>query len=320
MRRKLISLALGLLALMNVANAETYPGRPIRMIVPGAPASASDLVARLLAEKLSKELGQPVVIDDKPGASGQIAWSAVANAPSDGYTIGMGLQTILVNKYLIKNIPFDADRDFTTLSIVGVAPGLMVTGKSLGGKSLAEIVAYAKSKEGRISYASAGTGSSGHFAAAMLAKATHTDMVHVPFKDGMQGVQAVIAGEVDFMFYSTHVLKPLIDAGKLHAVGLASDTRSQALPDVPTMKELGHPELDAKGWISILASSQVPAPIVNRLSDALYRITRSKEFSDKLQTIGMEAVDIPPSKVKGYVDQEDRKWKQLVQVTGIRID
>jgi tripartite-type tricarboxylate transporter receptor subunit TctC len=277
------------LLLPSVAGAQTWPSKPIHVIVSSGAGGTADILARMIGEKLVPALGQPVVIENRPGAGGHLGAGLVARAQPDGYTLLMsGSPTHSVGPHLFKRLNYDPMRDVPPVAMVAVAPNLLVTRSSFPAKSLAELVALAREKPGQLTYSSAGNGTSGHLAAELLKHMARIDMRHVPYKSGPEAVTGVLSGDVDFIFFTVPSVLPQVEAGKLRALAITSLARSQLVPDVPTVAEAGYPGFEALGWYALFAPRDMPQPIVAKLSGDIEKIVRLPEIRDKMVQLGAE--------------------------------
>ena len=251
------------------AAAQTYPTRPIKFIVPYPPGGGTDVVARILTEPLTAELGQTIVIDNRGGAAGNVGTDIAAKAPADGYTILFTLSSHTINPKLYDKLPFDVERDFVPISMAALIPQILVVHPSVPANNVQELIALAKANPGKLNYASVGTGSPGHIAGELFKLKTGVDIVHVPYKGGGPAVTDTIGGQVQMLFVSMPAAWQLVKAGKLKAIAVTSAKRSQTAPDVPTIAESGVPDFVVDSWYGALAPAKTPPAIVARLNAAL---------------------------------------------------
>jgi tripartite-type tricarboxylate transporter receptor subunit TctC len=321
MRLRSALLACLLLLLPSVAGAQSWPTKPIHVIVSSGAGGTADILARMIGEKLSASLGQPVVIENRPGAGGHLGAGLVARAPRDGYTLLMsGSPTHSVGPHLFKRLSYDPMRDVPPVAMVAVAPNLLVTRSSFPAKSLAELVALAREKSGQLTYSSAGNGTSGHLAAELLKHMARIDMRHVPYKSGPEAVTGVLSGDVEFIFFTVPSVLPQVEAGKLRALAITSLARSQLVPDVPTVAEAGYPGFEALGWYALFAPRDMPQPIVAKLSGEIEKIVRLPEIGDKMVQLGAEPRYMGPEELTSFVAVESPKWGQLIRESGASAD
>jgi tripartite-type tricarboxylate transporter receptor subunit TctC len=279
--RRTVALLFALLAFgAGVSNAQEYPTRPVRVIVPFSPGGAVDGPMRVVGQELSKRLGQQVVVENKPGAGATIGTEIVAHAAPDGYTLLLASQTNAISASLYKSLPFDPIEDFAPISLIGREPGVLVVHPSLPVKTLQEFVAYAKARPGKVDYASSGNGSGQHLFMAQLAAQTGMQLNHVPYRGSGQATTDVIAGVVPVSIPGTAGMVGHIKAGKLRALAVTGATRSPQLPDVPTVIESGVPGYEAYVWMGLLAPKGTPAPIVDRLNRELTQVLAGGEVKD----------------------------------------
>jgi len=296
------------------ACADDWPSRPIQIIVPFGAGGAADIVARLVGDKLATALGQPVVIEDRPGAGGNIGAAAVAHANPDGYTLLMsGSPTHSVGPYLYKNLNYDPMRDVPPVAMLAVAPNLLVVNSSLPVHSVADLVALARAKPHSVTYSSAGVGTSGYLAAELLKASADLDISHVPYKSGPEAVTGVLSGNVTFMFFTVPALLPQVEAGQLRALAIASAERSPLVPDVPTIAEAGYPGFDVIAWYALFAPRGTPAPIVSRLSSEVQKILERTDVRAEMGKLGAEPHYLSPQGLTDYVAMESPKWGPLLK-------
>jgi tripartite-type tricarboxylate transporter receptor subunit TctC len=321
MRIRNALLACLVLLLPSVAGAQNWPSKPIHIIVSSGAGGTADILARMIGEKLVPALGQPVIIENRPGAGGHLGAGLVARAQPDGYTLLMsGSPTHSVGPHLFKRLSYDPMRDVPPVAMVAVAPNLLVTRSSFPAKSLAELVALAREKPGQLTYSSAGNGTSGHLAAELLKHMARIDMRHVPYKSGPEAVTGVLSGDVDFIFFTVPSVLPQVEAGKLRALAITSLARSQLVPDVPTVAEAGYPGFEALGWYALFAPRDMPQPIVAKLSGEIEKIVRLPEIRDKMVQLGAEPRYMGPEGLTSFVAVESPKWGQLIRESGATAD
>jgi tripartite-type tricarboxylate transporter receptor subunit TctC len=296
------------------ASAEDWPSRPVEIIVSSGAGGAADIIARLVGDKLAAALGQPVVIEDRPGAGGNIGAATVARANPDGYMLLMsGSPTHSVGPYLYKDLSFEAMRDVPPVAMIAIAPNLLVVNASLPVHSVAELVALARAKPDSVTYSSAGVGTSGYLAAELLKASADLKISHVPYKSGPEAVAGVLSGNVSFMFFTLPALLPQVEAGKLRALAIASGQRSPLVPDVPTIAEAGYPGFDVIAWYALFAPRGTPAPVVARLSSEVQKIIERSDVRSELAKLGAEPHYLSPQGLTEYVAMESPKWGPLLK-------
>ena len=303
------------------AQAQDYPLRPIKLIVPFGAGTTTDIISRVIAEGLSKPLGQPVVVENRAGAGGVIGSDLVAKGPADGYTIVMGtVGTHAINATLFKKLPYDPLKDFAPLAFTGYTPTLLVVAANSPLKTVKDLAAQASQPGSKVSFASAGNGTSGHLAGELLKARVGGDMVHVPYKEGGLALTDVMGGQVQFMFYHPAAVLPHIKSGKLRALGASSAKRSTAAPDVPTLIEQGVPDFDLVAWFMMYAPAATPAPVLARLREATAHTLASPEVAAKLGAQGLELRNMKPDELASFGRSEITKWAELVKRSGAQVD
>ena len=320
-RRQALIFVLAVAAGPLAAIAQEFPARPLRLVVPAGAGTSTDIVARMMGEGLTRELGQPVVVENRTGASGNIAHEFVAKAAADGYTLILtNTGPLSINKALYKKLNFDPVKDFTPLTMIGYTPTLMLVRPGASWQTVGELVRYAKQNPDKVSYASAGNGTTGHLAGELVKAMSGTKMVHVPYKEGAQAITSVIGGQTDFMFYHPAVAMPQIQAGKLRALGLSSKAPSAVAPGVLPLADQGFSGFDLTGWWAVAAPAHVPASVTARLVQAGDKIVNSAEFHAKLSSMGIEPLVMSQPEFAQYVVSELNKWSQVVRLSGAQVD
>ena len=305
----------------SIANAQEWPQRPVKIVAPFAAASTPDTFARVLADNLRKRLGQPVVVENKPGAGGMVGTDAVAKAAPDGYTIGVSIVGPLVNhKLLYKRMPYDPDRDLVPITIAVTQASLLVVPADRNINDLGQLIASLKSRPGKGNYASIGVGSLSHLTMELVALRSGTEIVHVPYPGSSQAVTALLAGEVDMACLPALSVIAHVKAGKLKAIGASTAKRSALLPEVPTLKEQGLDDVDAGAWIGVVAPAGTPAPIVDRIRREVVAVLRDPEVAAALQRQMMEVVGSTPEEFAAHLDAERRRWTPVIQRAKISLD
>lgn len=305
----------------DVAVAQTYPSKPIRLMVAFPPGGSTDLMARSLANELTKSLGQAVVVENKAGANGNIGSGEVAKAAPDGYTLLLsGVGTNAINHSLYPSMPYDSMRDFEHITLLAEGPNVLLVNPNFPAKSVPELIAMAKSQPGKLFYGSNGNGSSGRLAMEMLRQATGIDMVHVPYKGGGPSMLALIAGEVPMLFTNQDQALPQVKAGKVRAIGVASEKRNPAYPDVPTIAEQGVPGFAAVSWFGLSAPAKTPPEIIQKLHAETVKIINQPEFRARLESTGFVVVGNSPEQFRAFVKSENEKWGKAVKASGATVE
>ncbi|OWT61715.1 Bug family tripartite tricarboxylate transporter substrate binding protein [Candidimonas nitroreducens] len=293
MKRNVVAICLLLLHALAFAAPDAYPSRPVHLLVGYPAGGAVDTVARLLAEKLGPLLGQPIVVENKPGATGNIAGAIVAHAPADGYTLYMGTSINAVSVSLFKKLSYDPVRDLAPVANVVEAHTVLASSMALPVKSTKELIAYAKAHPGRVTYASTGIGSTGQLSGVLFSRLADVQMLHVPYKGGPPALTDLLAGRVDIIFSNPVVVMPHILSGRIRALAVVASARLPELPDVPTMDELGYTRFDVKPWYGLMAPARTPEPIVQKINAAVMKIMKMPDVRDFLSKQGLAV--LPPN-------------------------
>jgi len=307
-----------LLGGVGAPRAEDYPARPVRIVVGFPPGSSGDLVSRALGGYLGNALGQQFVVENRPGASSNIATEYAARAPKDGYTLFLGTVANVVNAAVSSNLSFDFSKDFAPIALAATVPVVLVVHPSLGVQSVGELIALAKSKPGQLNYASSGVATTPHLAGALLNARAGIQLQHVPYQGAAPAVTDLLAGRTQIMFSAVSVVLPHINAGKLKALAWAAPSRGKVLPDVPTVAEVGLPELDASIWFGLMAPVGTPKDIQDKIAKTLNAGLKSDEFRAQIQKMGYEPLGGTPEDFTRYVDSELRKWTAAVAAAGVK--
>jgi tripartite-type tricarboxylate transporter receptor subunit TctC len=300
------------------ASAQTYPTKPINFIVPFPPGTGNDVIARTIGDKLSKSLGKPVVIDNKAGATGGIGGEAAAKAPPDGYTIIIASSTLSINMSVSK-VNYDLVKDFAPVILLGTMPYTLLVPVSLPVKSVKELVELAKSKPGQLNFGSNGVGGAPHLLAEMLKMAGQIDIVHVAYKGTNEVVADLLAGRVQLLFAPLVTGRPLVQDGKLRALGVCENKRSPVLPDVPTMAEAGFPALDIPNWYAILAPAGTPKAIVAKLNAEVATIMGMADVKQRLSNLGIESRSSTPEEAAAFIKKDVGTWAKVIKDSGVRM-
>lgn len=303
------------------SHADEWPSKPIRWVVPFPPGGAMDAIARALGEKAAKSLGQPFVIDNKPGAGGNIGADLVAKSPGDGYTMMITSIGMATNKSLYPKLSYDPAKDFAPVSLLAVVPNVLVTNATQPTvKTVADVIANAKAQPGKLTYASAGNGTSIHLAGEVFASQAKVDMLHVPYKGSGPAVTDLLGGQVNYMFDSITSAKPHILSGKLRAIGLTTTKRSAALPNVPTLAESGLVGYEVSPWFAVFVPASTPKPIIAKLNTALLEAMKQPEIKAKFETIGAEPIGSTPEELGAHLNREINRWGKLITERNIKSD
>ncbi|MEG0446765.1 MAG: tripartite tricarboxylate transporter substrate binding protein [Comamonas sp.] len=307
---------LGLLSGAVFAQSD-WPGKPITFVVPQAPGGANDVIARAVAQGLGNTLGQPVIVENRPGANGNLGTGQVARSAADGYTFLVTAQSAYtINPALYARLPFDPIKDFTPVMQLAVAPYLLVVNPNFPAKTLNELVAYAKAHPGKVEYASAGNGTLNHLLGEMLKKQKGVNLLHVPYKGASAAATDVVAGQLPVTFGSFPGVMPFVSSGKLRVLGVASDKPSTLAPEIPALGK----ELAVTSWYGLFAPAGTPQPVVDKLYQSIRAVLAKPEMSERLKTLGAERVDSNPQSFKAMLPAELAHWKQVVKDSGAHID
>jgi len=298
-----------------------YPNKPIRLVVPFTPGGVTDTSGRLIAEQLTKRLGQQVIVDNKPGASGNIGTQQVAAAAPDGYTLVLGFDgTMVINPHVFDKVPFDTLKDFAPVGKIGDAVLIVVAHPSVAAKTLAEVIALSKTQAGGLSYGTSGTGGTPHIAGEQLKLRTGANLVHVPYKGGGQAMTDVLGGNIPLVYTAIAGAIPHVKSGKLHPVAVSSARRASSLPDVPTFIENGVPDFEANSWVALLAPAKTPKAIVDKLNSELNAVLNDPEVRDKLNGMGITATPGTAEKFGEEMKRDLARYGQVVKAANIRAE
>jgi len=312
-----------LCALPHAQAQNTYPNKPIRMVVPFAAGGATDVLARVLGQKMAAGLGQPVIVDNKPGAAGIIGTDAVAKAAPDGYTIVLGLSnSLMTNEFLYEKLPYDTQKDLTLVYQIAMAPLVLVVHPSVPAKTGAEVLKYVTANKGKVAYGSYGVGAYPHLAGAHMSLATQSDMSHVAYKGEAPMVQDLIGGQIQMAYASALVAKPHIDSGKVRAIGVSGERRMSTLPNVPTLAEQGLKDeaYRVTGWLAIAVPAKTPKPIVDRIAEEVRKATQQPDVRDRVAAMGFEIKDSSPELFATAWKAERPVWERLIKQSGAKLE
>ncbi len=305
---------------MAAEPASAYPSRAIRFIVPFPPGGGNDTLARMIGQQLGATLRQQILVDNRPGAGGTIGAQAAASAPADGYNIFLaGVATHGINPNLRKRLPYDALKDFSPVSLIASAPLLVVVHPSLPVRSVKDLVALAKAKPGAINYASNGAGGSSHLAVELFSMTTGARMLHVPYKGLSPALTDLLSGEVQVMFSSAVAMLPQVKAGRLRAIAMTGDKRSEAISDIPTVAEAGVKGYATGSWYGVVAPAGTPSQVVNRLSREIVALVRAPAIRDKLVADAVIAVGSTPAEFSAHIRAEIERWGRVIKAAGLKL-
>jgi tripartite-type tricarboxylate transporter receptor subunit TctC len=316
------ALVTALLALCTLSvGAQSYPSRPIRLVVPFAPGGSADLVARLLGQSLTESWGQQVIVDNRPGASGMIGNDLVAKSAPDGYTLTVGtLGPFAVNQTLFAKVPYDNVRDFAPITLTGISSHILVAHPSMPVETVSDLISLAKAKPGQLAFASSGTGNATHLTFELFKARAGIDIVHVPYKGGGPAMADLLGGQVSFSFASMPSALPFVQAGRLRAIAVSGAQRSPLFPNVPTVAETALPGFASEDWQGILAPAKTPADVVARLNAEIARILAHPEVKTKLAAVGFDARTSTPQWFAEFIQSETVKWAKLLKQSGIKAE
>ncbi|HZF19249.1 MAG TPA: tripartite tricarboxylate transporter substrate binding protein [Burkholderiales bacterium] len=318
----LLALGLGAIVAPGLARAQPadWPARPIRFILPFPPGGGTDILGRLIAERLTAGLGQPVVTENRGGAGGNVGAEAAAKSPPDGYTIVLVAPSLAISPSLYSKLAYDPVKDFAPVSLVATVPNVMITNPSVPAATLKEFIVLAKSKPGQMNFGSGGSGTSNHLAGELFNIVAGVKLVHVPYKGVNLAMNDVLSGRVQLVFIGIPAAVPHIKAGKLRALALASTQRSAVLPDVPTADEAGLPKFEVTTWYGILTPAGTPRPVVARLNGELGRIMHSPELKGRLEALATDPVTSTPEEFADLIRREIAKWGEVVREASLKAD
>jgi tripartite-type tricarboxylate transporter receptor subunit TctC len=320
--RRIVRLSFGalLLALAQSAGAQSYPSQPIRLIAPFPPGGSVDITARLIAEPLAAQLGGRIIIDNRSGASGNIGMEAAARAPADGYTIVLNTIPLVTNQALFDKLSWDPIRDFAPIGMVATSPHVLVVPKQVSAQSVADLVKLARSRPGRLSYASAGVGTTFHLCGEMFKDSTGTFILHVPYRGGGPALLDTLSGQVEMSFPTLSAALPHVKAGTLRALAVTDASRSALLPEVPTLQEAGVKDFQFTQWLALLAPVQTPRPIVARLNGALREALNTREMREKFEQQAFVPFATTPEEAAKFIAAEAARLSRVIKARGITAD
>ena len=304
----------------STSSGPAYPSRPVRLVVPAPPGGGTDILGRIVAQKLTDTLRQQVIIDNRAGASGMIGSEIVARADADGHTLLICFTTHVTNPSLFAKMPYDTVRDFAPVAMVGVIPSVLVLHPSIPSQSVKEFIAYARERPGKLNYGSAGSGSATHLSTVLFNAMTGTRMVHVPYKGSSPALTDLLAGQVNLMFGNMASAMPHVRGGKLRALAVTSAKRSAAAPELPTIAENGLPGYEATSWFALFAPARTPASLVNKLNGEVNTLLQLPDVKERMAGFGADAMPMSPRELAAYVETEIVKWGKLIKAAGATAD
>ena len=315
------ALVTGTAIIAGIAHAQTYPAKPIRLVVPQPPGGGNDTIARMISQKLSVTLRQQIAVDNRAGAGGLIGADIAAKAPPDGYTLLLGnVAALAIIPNVQKKVPYDALKDFAPISLIASAPLLVVVHPSLPVTTVKQLIALAKAKPGQLNYASNGVGSSTHLATEMFKLMTKTDLVHVPYKGLGPATTDLLSGQVQLMFSSAVAMMPHAQAGRLRAIAMTGAKRSSAIPNIPTVAEAGVPDYESGSWYGILAPAGTPREIVDLLNREIVAAVRSSDISDRLAAEAVIPIGSTPAEFAAHIQKEYARIGNVIRSSGAKFD
>lgn len=302
------------------ASAQAFPSRPIRIVAPFTAGGGTDLVARTLAEGMSKELGQPVIVENKPGGGTVIGSDTVAKAPGDGYTLLLTTSAHAINTSLVKNLPYSTDKSFANVALVGRGPNMLVARADSPYKTIKDVLAAARANPGKLTYGSSGNGTAVHLAGELFKMMGKVDLIHVPYRGAGPAYTDLLGGQIDFVFATAAGVGKFVESGKMRAIAVTSTVRSPSWPQVPTMAESGLPGYEADVWYAVFASGGTPPDVVARLNTAVRRATEAPAFRTRVEGEGLMAAVGTPEELTRYVRAEEARWRKVVVEGKVTID
>lgn len=316
----LVALSAAVLAPLGSAVAQSYPTRAINLVVPFPPGGPTDLVARVIAQQMSAQMGQPVVVDNRPGANGNIAAAAVSRATPDGYTVLYNTSSITLSPALYKNLGYDVKKDLAPVGSTAVVPLALVVNPSIPANTVQEFIAYAKANPGKLSYGSAGNGNITHLVAYQFAQINGIDATHIPYRGSAPANVDLVAGQIHFMTDTINSVAGFIRDNRVRLLGVTTAKRIALFPDAPTLSESGMPGFEAGAWQGMMVPAGTPPDVINRLNTELNKALKSPEVQERLAKQGAETLGSTPAEYGAYIASELKRWEALVKATGISLD
>ncbi len=323
MNRLLIAILAASMALASGASAaaDPWPAKAVHVIVPFPPGSSPDLIARMLTDKLAQALGQPVVIENKAGAGGNIGTGLMAKAEPDGYTIGISIPgPLAVNTVLYKKMEYDPFTELAPITLVALSPNVLIVNPSLGVNSVKEFIAYAKERPGQLNYGSVGNGSASHLTMELLKMQAGVDIVHVPYPGSPQVNTAILANQIQAGFVVPGTAMPMVQSGRVKALAVTSGVKSPVLPDLPTIAESGYPGFESGAWLGMVAPAKTPKPVIDRLNRELVAIIQSADVRERMQRVYFQAIGSSPEGLATLMRAERDRWAKVIKQTGASVD
>jgi len=317
---KKLMVSIALLIVFGLCEGQSFPNKPLKIIVPYPPGQASDQITRMVADKVSQSIGQSIIVDNKPGAGGNLGTEIGAKSPSDGYVLTTGTAALPISKLVYKKLTFDPVNDFSGVTLMTTMPLVLVVPSTFKVNTVAELVEYAKNNPGKVNFASSGTGTSHQLVGEMFRQYANIDIVHVPYKGSPPAHIDLMGGSVDLMFDNIVAVGPHIKSGKLKALAVTSKTRSAILPNVPTMQESGYPNIEAVAWFGILAPKGTPKNIISRLNKEFVAALLLPEIKNKLQENGAQVIASTPEEFNAFMQGEVSKWVNIINTAKITLD
>ena len=307
-------------ALTDIAIAQAWPAKPVRLVLPFPPGGGTDILGRTMANRLGESIGQSIVLDNRPGAGGNLGAEIVARAAADGYTMVLVAPGFVISPSLYRKLGYDPFRDFEPVSLVAVIPNLLAVHPSLPVQNVKELIAFAKANPGKINFGSGGVGTSNHLATELLAVRTGVSMVHVPYKGAATAMMDTVAGNVQLITIGTGAALAQVKAGKLRALATLTPGRVPNAPEIPTIAEAGFPGLEVHTWYAVFLPARSPAAIVRRLNDELSRVMFEADVRERLSTIGAEPQKSTPEELAKFIRNEHRRWAEVIKVAKLEAD
>ncbi len=317
--KRIIALVLALIALPALAQSDAaFPARPIRLVVPFAAGGGNDLLARVISQRLQTAWGQPVLVDNKPGAGGNIGADFVAKSAPDGHTLLLATNTLTINPAIFATIPFDVRQDFAPVALAAATPFVLLVNNELPVKSVRELIAHARAKPGKLSYASVGIGTPHHLGMELFKSLTGTDIVHVPYKGSVTALTDLSSGQVQVMLASINAAMPFMQGGKVRAIAIAEPKRIESARDLPTVIESGVPGYEITAWYAVLAPARTPPEIVRKLGDEIFKVMGESDTRERLRPAGFEIVRGSAAELRALISSDIDKWAGVVKSAGIK--
>jgi len=307
-------------AFISPVVAQPYPNKPIKLILPFPTGGATDVMSRILAEKLSPRLGQPVIVENKPGAGTMLASDYVAKAPADGYTLLMAASSLVIAPALYSKVNYDPIKDFTPVTQVAAVIHLVVVNPALPVKSIQELIAYLKANPGKVSYGSTGSGTSTHLEAELFKKMAGVEIQHIPYKGSTPALADLVGGQTAMMFDPIASSKPYLESGRLRALAVTTAQRSVSAPELPTVAESGLPGYEAMPWLGIVAPAGTPKAIVDRIYKEVSDVLKMQDVKDRFKALGLDIIGNTPAEFANFIAKDQKKWAQVIKDSGAKVD